>query len=82
MFTELKYTKFTNNPDIKIKHKIDEKIIVYSYFIDCDFKKFETINKEERIYVFEILFINRVASSKEKVKNPQAKGWQKQIKER
>ena len=47
MFIELKYTKFTNNPDIKIKHKIDEKIIVYSYFIDCDFKKFETIHEEE-----------------------------------
>ena len=55
-----------------------------SRFIECDFKKFETISKEERIYVFEILYINQcygVASSKEKVKNPQAKGWQKQIKE-
>ena len=38
--------KFTNNTDIKIKHKINRKILVYSYFIDCGFKKFEIYLKQ------------------------------------
>ena len=41
------YLKFTNNNNIKIKHKIDGKINIYSYCVNCDFKKFETINEDE-----------------------------------
>ena len=41
------YLKFTNNNNIKIKHEIDGKINIYSYCVNCDFKKFETINEDE-----------------------------------
>ena len=39
--------KFIKNNDLKKKQEIDEKVNLYSNCIDCRFKKFETINKEE-----------------------------------
>ena len=39
--------KFIKNNDLKKKQEIDEKVNLYSNCIDCGFKKFETINKEE-----------------------------------
>ena len=39
----IKRTKFTNNNDCEI----DGKTNLYSYCIDCGFKKLETIDKEE-----------------------------------
>ena len=42
----IKHLKFTNNNNIKIKCKIDREIHLYSYCIDCSFKKFETINRK------------------------------------
>ena len=38
---------FTENRNIKMKHKIDGKINLYSRSIDCDFKRFEGIDVEE-----------------------------------
>ena len=43
----IKCLKFTNNNNIKIKRKIDGKIALYSYCIECGFKKFEAIDKEK-----------------------------------
>ena len=49
------YLKFTNNNNIKIKHEIDGKINIYSYCVNCDFKKFETINEDELSDLLKIL---------------------------
>ena len=43
----MKCSKFTNNNIIKIKHEIDGTINNYSHCIECAFKKFESIDKEE-----------------------------------
>ena len=55
------------------KREIDKKIIrLYSCFIDCHFKNFETTDKEERFYLLEILYISqcyRVAWIEEKVED-------------
>ena len=40
-------SKFTKNSNIKIKDELAGKINLYSSFIECGFKKFETIDKEE-----------------------------------
>ena len=42
-----KYLKFTNNNNIKKKRERDGKINSYCHCIECGFKKFETIDKEE-----------------------------------
>ena len=43
-----KCSKFTNNNNnIKITHEIDRKNNPYSHCIECGFKKFEAIDKEE-----------------------------------
>ena len=39
--------KFIKNNDFKIKQEIDGKVNLYSHCIDCGFKKFEIIDKEE-----------------------------------
>ena len=62
----IKCSKFTSNSNyIKIKLEIDRKINLYSYFIDCGFKKFETIYDEKlsdllygkfRLYNFIVVF--------------------------
>ena len=44
------FSKLADNNVIKIKCEIDGKINLYSYCIDCGFKKFETIDKDELIY--------------------------------
>ena len=36
-----------NNNDIKIKHAIDRETDFYFPCIDCDFIKFETINRKK-----------------------------------
>ena len=41
---------FTENRKIKMKHKIDGKINLYSRSIDCSFKRFEAIDEEELSY--------------------------------
>ena len=38
---------FTKNRNIKVKRKIDGKTDLYSHSIDCSFKKFKTVDKEE-----------------------------------
>ena len=38
---------FTQNNNSKLKREIDRKTNLYSHFIDCGFKKFVTIDKEE-----------------------------------
>ena len=38
---------------IKIKHKINGNITLYSCCIDCSFKIFETINDEDLYYLLE-----------------------------
>ena len=43
----IKGSKFTKNNNIKIKRGIDGKSNLYPHCIDCGFKKFETIDKEE-----------------------------------
>ena len=40
----IKCVKFKNNNNIKVKLEIDGKINLYSHYIDCRFKNFETIN--------------------------------------
>ena len=40
----IKRAKFKSNNNIKVKLEIDGKINLYSHYIDCGFKKFETIN--------------------------------------
>ena len=42
---------FPKNITINIKLEIDRKINIYSRCIDCGFKKFETIDGEELIYL-------------------------------
>ena len=46
---------FTKNKNITIKTKIDGKINVYFRCIDCGFKKFETIDEENLIYLLKAL---------------------------
>ena len=43
----IKYLMFTKNSNTKLKHKIDGYINLYSFCIDCSFKKSVTIIKEE-----------------------------------
>ena len=43
---------FTQNKKIKIKHKVDRKINLYSCCFDCSFKKSETIDEGELNYFF------------------------------
>ena len=43
----IKCLMFTKNKNIKTKRKETEKINLYSHFIDCGLKKFETIDEEE-----------------------------------
>ena len=38
---------FTKNNNIEIKRETDEKVNLYSHYIDCGFKKFETIDEEK-----------------------------------
>ena len=45
---------FTKNRNIKIKCEIDGKINLYSRCIDCNFKKCETIDKRELIYLLRV----------------------------
>ena len=45
----MKCSKFTKSSNIKIKQEIDEKINLYSRYIGCGFKKFETTDKKEPI---------------------------------
>ena len=42
---------FLKNKKIDIKRKIDGKISLYSCWIDCSFKKFETVDKKELKYL-------------------------------
>ena len=44
-FTE--FLKFTKNNNIKTKRRMDGKINLYLYFINCGFKKLETTDEEE-----------------------------------
>ena len=48
----IKCLMFTQNKKIKIKHKIDGKINLYSCCFDCSFKKSETIDEEKLNYFF------------------------------
>ena len=50
----IKCLKFTNN-NIKMKHEIDGKIDLYVHCIECGFKKFGTIDKEELSDLLKIL---------------------------
>ena len=43
----LKCSKFMYNNNVKIKHEITGRIKLCSYYIDCGFKKFEAIDKED-----------------------------------
>ena len=43
----IKCSNFTGNKNIEKKHKTDGKINFYPSCIECDFKKFETIDKEK-----------------------------------
>ena len=47
----IKCSLFTKNRNIKIKCETDRKIILYSSCIDCNFKKFETIDEGELSYL-------------------------------
>ena len=51
----IKCSKFTKNNYIKVKCKIDGNINLYSRCIDCGFKKFETIDKEELSDLLKVL---------------------------
>ena len=47
---------FTKSKNIKIKREIDSKMnfyYLYLYCIDCNFKKLETIDKEEVSYLLD-----------------------------
>lgn len=44
-FTE--FLKFTNNNNIETKRRMDGKINLYLYFINCGFKKPGTTDEEE-----------------------------------
>ena len=44
----IKCLMFTEIYNIKVKHKIDRKMDIYSCCNDSSFKNFETINKEEQ----------------------------------
>ena len=41
--------------NIRIKYKIDGKTNLYSFCINCGFKKFESIDEEELSYLLETL---------------------------
>ena len=43
----IKCSNFTENKNIEKKHKTDGKINFYPSCIGCDFKKFETIDKQK-----------------------------------
>ena len=45
----------TKGKNIKIKREIDVKINFFSRYIDCSFRKFETISEEELICLLERL---------------------------
>ena len=47
----IKCSLFTKNRNIKIKCETDRKISLYSFCIDCNFKKFETIDEGELSYL-------------------------------
>ena len=49
-----KCLKFQNENYIKIKHEVDGKVNLYSYYFKCNFKKFETIDKEDLSGLLEI----------------------------
>ena len=44
-FTE--FLKFTKNNNIETKRRMDGKINLYLYFINCGFEKLETTDEEE-----------------------------------
>ena len=46
---------FTKSRNIRIKYKIDGKANLYSFCINCGFKKFESIDEEELSYLLETL---------------------------
>ena len=53
---------FTKNKNIKIKREIDSKMnlyYLYLYCIGCNFKKLETIDKEEVSYLLDGLIIRQ-----------------------
>ena len=50
----MKYLMFTKSRNIRIKYKIDGKTNLYSFCINCGFKKFESIDKEQS-YLLETL---------------------------
>lgn len=43
----LKCSKFSNGNDIKIKWEIDGKTNLYSHYIDCAFKRFDSNDNED-----------------------------------
>ena len=47
--------KFQNEKYIKIKREVDGKTNFYSYFINCNFKKFQTLDEENPSGMLEIL---------------------------
>ena len=51
----MKYLMFKKSRNIRIKYKIDGKTNLYSFCINYDFKKFESIDEEELSYLLETL---------------------------
>ena len=49
-----KCLKFQNENDIKTKREVDGKINLCSYYFKCNFKKFETTDKEDLSGLLEI----------------------------
>ena len=46
---------FKKSRNIRIKYNIDGKTNLYSFCINCGFKKFESIDEEELSYLLETL---------------------------
>ena len=51
----MKYPMFKKSRNIRIKYKIDGKTNLYSFCINCGFKKFESLDEEELSYLLETL---------------------------
>ena len=51
----MKYLMFKKSRNIRIKDKIDGKTNLYSFCINCGFKKIESIDEEELSYLLETL---------------------------
>ena len=50
-FSFIKYLEFTSTNKIKIKPKINKKVNLYSYFINGNSKKCETIDEKGPSYL-------------------------------